>query len=215
MGIISKISAFFLPRSKPAAPEELRDAVKLAYGKAAESPMERGHPFPVGRAFALEVGYTEELLASLPSGASDCFVGVSNVSLYSDIKHGDVVLDIGCGAGLDLMIAAVRAGSEGRAIGIDFSQSMIDKARAFVRELKLKNVEIHLADAERLPVGDASVDVIIANGIFNLNPHRQEVFSECHRVLKKGGRMYASELVLVGPAARTNGDACSLKDWFA
>ena len=215
MGVISKISSLLMPRKQSAAPAELRDAVRVAYGKAAEDPDSKGHPFPVGRGFALEVGYTEDLLASLPASASECFVGVSNVSLYSELKPGDAVLDVGCGAGLDVMIAAVRVGPSGRAIGVDFSQEMIDKAGASVRQLKLKNVELHLADAEKIPLEDASVDVVIANGIFNLNPYRQEVFSECHRVLRPGGRMYASELVLVGPAAKTNGDACSLKDWFA
>ena len=107
--------------------KRLYEGVKKAYSSAAERPTEQ-HPFPVGRAFAESLDYPKELLESLPSYSVDAFAGVSNVSIYAEIPEGSTVLDLGCGAGLDTLIAARRTGSAGRVIGIDFSGSMLDRA---------------------------------------------------------------------------------------
>lgn len=110
------------------SPAQLREMVCGAYSASAEQPREK-HAFPVGRQFAESLGYPTELLASLPSVACDAFAGVSNVSLFADLPVGATVLDLGCGAGLDTLIAVQRVGSAGKVIGVDFSEAMLTRAR--------------------------------------------------------------------------------------
>jgi len=191
---------------------ELRDKVREAYSVAAHNPMDK-HPFPVGRAFAESVGYPATLLDSLPSTAAEAFAGVSNVSLFAEIPEGARVLDLGCGAGLDSLIAARRVGPSGRVIGIDFSNTMLDKAREAAHEAEIQNLSFKQADAERLPCGPASVDVALVNGIFNLNPARESIFRELARVLRPGGLVYAAELILRSPLPAHIGQTDA--DWFA
>jgi len=190
----------------------LRDGVRLAYGAAAEDPR-RTHPFPVGRAFAESLGYPPELLAELPAVSVEAFAGVSNVGVGADIPGGAAVLDLGCGGGLDALIAAAKTGPLGRVIGVDFSGAMLDRARRGASEADLRNVEFHEADAERLPLEDVSVDVALVNGIFNLNPMRETIFRELARVVRPGGVVFAAELILKGPL-----ETSELEDesnWFA
>jgi arsenite methyltransferase len=191
---------------------ELRDKVREAYSAAADSPTDK-HPFPVGRAFAESLGYPAALLDSLPSTAIESFAGVSKVSLFAEIPEGAQVLDLGCGAGLDSLIAARRVGPSGKVIGVDFSGTMVDRARQAAQEAALQNVSFEQADAEHLPLAPASVDVALVNGIFNLNTARESIFRELARVLRPGGVAYAAELVLASPlpANVRQTDA----DWFA
>lgn len=142
----------------------------------------------------------------------EAFCGVSNVSLFADIPEGAVVLDIGVGAGLDTLIAARRTGERGRVIGVDFSEGMLARARQAVCEARVRNVELYLADARRLPLEEESVDVALVNGIFNLNPARQAIFCELFRVLKPGGSVYVAELVLSAPLPEEEQNAAN---WFA
>jgi len=195
-----------------APPSELRDKVREVYSAAAHSPTGQ-HPFPVGRAFAESLGYPAALLDSLPSAAVEAFAGVSNVSLFAEIPEGATVLDLGCGAGLDSLIAARRVGMSGKVIGTDFSGTMLDRARGAVQEAAIQNASFEQADAEHLPLGPASVDVALVNGIFNLNPAREAIFRELARVLRPGGLVYAAELLLASPlpANVRQTDA----DWFA
>jgi arsenite methyltransferase len=176
----------------------VRDQVRQAYSAAAEAP-DSAHPFPVGRAFALSVGYPSELLDTFAPGCIEAFTGVSDVSVFSDIPTGAAVLDLGCGAGLDSLIAARRAGPGGRVIGIDFSDAMLVRARQGAAHGAIGNALFVKADAERLPVMDASIAVALVNGIFNLNPAREAIFRELARVMQAGGRVYAAELILTGP----------------
>lgn len=177
---------------------QLREGVRRAYSAAAERPDEK-HPFPVGRRLAESLGYPQDLLAALPPVAVEGFSGVSNVALFADIPVGAVVLDLGCGAGLDSLIAARRAGPQGRVIGIDFSHSMLGRARQAAAEIGVRPVEFHQADAEKLPIEDGLIDVVLANGIFNLNPERGAIFGELARVLRPDGSVYAAELILQEP----------------
>jgi arsenite methyltransferase len=164
----------------------LRDKVRDAYSAASERPREQ-HAFPVGRQFAESIGYTSDLLASLPSVACDAFAGVSNVSLFAELPVGATVLDLGCGSGTDTLIASRRIGLTGKIIGVDFSAAMLSRARRAVSESGAANVEFRESDAERLPIGDAEIDVAIVNGIFNLNPAREIIFQELARVVRRGG----------------------------
>ncbi|MFQ5932270.1 MAG: methyltransferase domain-containing protein, partial [Nitrospiraceae bacterium] len=176
-------------------PQPLRDGVRRAYSAAAVSPQDE-HPFPVGRRFAESVGYPQDLLTRLPSASVDAFSGVSSVAVFADIPVGATVLDLGCGAGLDSLIAARRTGPQGKAIGVDFSDAMLARARQAAAEVGIDNVEYNQADAEKLPIENGSVDVALVNGIFNLNPARCEIFHELARVVRQGGAVYAAELIL-------------------
>jgi SAM-dependent methyltransferase len=173
---------------------QLRSAVQKAYSAAAEKPLEK-HAFPVGRVLAKQLGYPAELLETLPPISVEAFAGVSNVALFAAIPTGATVLDLGCGAGLDSLIAARRVGGGGRVIGIDFSDSMLARARQAAAELGV-DVTFLQGDAEQLLLVRATVDVALVNGIFNLNPARAQIFSELARVVRPGGQVYGAELIL-------------------
>lgn len=181
-----------------ANPVELRRKVHNAYSAAALQPGTK-HAFPVGRQFAETLGYPRDLLDALPAACSEAFSGVSNVSVFAEIPAGARILDLGCGAGLDTTIAARRAGPNGRVIGVDFSLAMLERARNSVRSAGAGNVMLCHADAERLPLRGHSVAVALLNGIFNLNPAREAIFSELGRVVQPGGAVFAAELVLREP----------------
>jgi len=191
---------------------QLREGVLRAYSEAATNPQGK-HPFPVGRWFAESIGYPVKILNSLPPLVAETFTGVSNVSIFAEIPEGSTVLDIGCGAGLDAFIASQKTGIRGHVIGIDFSDTMIQKAREATSKVNLNNIEFYCAAAEKLPFSNESVDVILVNGIFNLNPFRDQVFSELVRVIKTGGSVYAAELVLKKPQPAKK--VHKLDDWFS
>lgn len=190
----------------------LRTKVREAYSAAAEKP-QATHPFPVGRRFAESLGYPSDLLDRMPGACVDAFAGVSNVSLFAEILPGDMVLDLGCGAGLDSLIAAERTGSGGRVIGLDFSESMLFRARQALSQLGWGNVLFCRGDAENLPLEDKAINAALVNGIFNLNPARTAIFSELARVLKPGGGVHLAELILREPLP--TGIQTSEADWFA
>ncbi len=191
---------------------QLRDRVREAYSAAANSP-DKQHAFPVGRDFAESLGYPRALLSELPAVASDAFAGVSNVSVFAEIPLGATVLDLGCGAGLDALVAARRVGPTGKVIGVDFSADMLCRARKAVHEAHASNVEVREGDAERLPVEDAEIDVALVNGIFNLNPARDTIFRELARVMRPGGGVFVAELILSGPLPPEV--TASEANWFA
>ena len=190
----------------------LRDGVHHAYSAVAAIPQAE-HPFPVGRQFAENLGYPAELLAALPAIAADAFTGVSNVAIFADIPAGAIVLDLGCGAGLDSLIAARRVGSTGRVIGFDFSESMLARARQAAAAATLDNAEFHRGDAESLFLENNSIDVALVNGIFNLNPARDLIFNELFRVLRPGSTLYGAEIILREPLPPE--EQASETDWFA
>lgn len=190
----------------------LRAKVNGAYSAAATRP-EQKHPFPIGRELAENLGYPSEMLDEIPQPSVEAFAGVSNVSLFADLPAGATVLDLGCGAGMDSIIAARRVGPTGRVIGIDFSEAMLVRARVAKEAAGLSQLQFQQGDAERLPLADDSIDVALVNGIFNLNPQRKEIFSELARVLRPHGRAYVAELILTGPLPE--GDHASESNWFA
>jgi arsenite methyltransferase len=190
----------------------LREAVREAYSAASQNP-EAEHPFPVGRAFAQSLGYPQPCLASLPAVSVEAFSGVSNVSVFAEIPDGARALDLGCGAGLDSLIASQRVGPRGAVIGVDFSQAMLTRARNAVAEARMANVCFCRADAEALPVKDGVIDVALVNGIFNLNPMRDAIFAELARVVRSGGAVYAAELILCEPLPPEVREREA--DWFA
>ena len=193
-------------------PPKLLEGVHRAYSAAAESPQDE-HPFPLGRDFATSLGYPLDLLDDLPSVAVDVFTGVSNVSVFAEIPPGATVLDLGCGGGLDTLIAAQRTGVQGNVVGVDFGDAMLTRARQAVQESGIVNVVFHQGEAAAIPVGTGSIDVALANGIFNLNPDRTGIFRELARVLRPGGKVYVAELILREALAAF--PKVSESSWFA
>jgi len=191
---------------------QLRDKVWQAYSAAANSPGKQ-HAFPIGCDFAESLGYPRALLSELPAVTSEAFAGVSNVAVFAEIPQGVTVLDLGCGAGLDSLVAARRVGPTGKVIGVDFSADMLCRARTAVHEARVFNVELRAGDAERLPVEDAEIDVALVNGIFNLNPSRDAIFRELARVMRPGGAVFVAELILSGPLPPEV--KASEANWFA
>ena len=172
----------------------LKIRVRDAYSAAADAPAER-HPFPVGRQFAESLGYPAKWLDAVPEVSVEAFAGVSDVSVFAEIAKGETVLDLGCGAGLDSLIAAERAGADGRVLALDFSAPMLGRARQAARQMRSNQMICCRADAERLPLPDGSVDTAMVNGLFNLNPARTAIFRELARVMRRGGKVYAAELI--------------------
>lgn len=153
--------------------------------------------FEIGRSSALKLGYESSVLDALPEAAVERFAGVGNpLSLGLPCERA-TVLDLGCGAGMDVMIAAKAVGPDGKVIGIDMTDEMVERARQGCSECGLINVEIRKGMAHCLDVGDESVDVVISNGVINLCPNKEQVLAEAYRVLKSGGRLQVADMSLV------------------
>jgi len=152
---------------------------------------------PKGAA-AQTAGYTPEELSGLPPEAVVNSFGCGNPLAFSEVKEGDVVLDLGSGAGIDILLAAQKVGPQGRAIGIDMTDEMIAKAEESIAASGLANVEVRKGLIEELPVESASVDWVISNCVINLSPDKPKVFAEIARVLKPGGQMQVSDIVVEG-----------------
>ncbi len=191
--------------------EEIKEAVGRKYSQVAETPGAKFN-FPVGRTFAESVGYPPEVLDRLPAAICESFTGAGNPQSYVDPRPGETVLDLGCGAGLDLFFYARAVGDGGRVCGLDLSAAMIAKARGNLEAAGISNAEFLNAAADAIPLPDAAVDLVTANGIYNLSPDKDAVLREVYRVLRPGGRTVFAEIVLTSPLPeeiRRNID-----DWF-
>ena len=178
----------------PVDVDVLRDEIQKTYSDVSAKPDE-DFIFPTGRPWAEDLGYPREL-ANVPDASVESFAGVANPWVLGRIDEGETVLDLGCGAGTDLLIAAQMVGPEGRAIGIDMTSSMLERARESAEQMGLDNVELHEGLIESLPLADESVDVVISNGVIDLVPDKDTVFSEIDRVLRPGGRLQIADVVI-------------------
>jgi SAM-dependent methyltransferase len=179
----------------PVDVEVLRSEIRKTY-TSVSTDQQQDFIFPTGRAWAQELGYPEPEASRVPDGSVESFAGVANHWTLGRIEPGAVVLDLGCGAGTDLLIAAQMTGPRGRAIGVDMTPAMLEQARASARQMGLANVELHESLIESLPLEDASVDSVISNGVIDLVPNKNAVFDEIHRVLRPGGRLQIADVVI-------------------
>jgi SAM-dependent methyltransferase len=174
---------------------ELRAAISEEYTAVALKP-EQGFHFHTGRPLARLLGYSEEWLAGIPETSIESFAGTGNPFSLGQIRPGERVVDMGCGAGIDSLIAAKMVGPAGQVIGVDMTPAMLDKARRAVVEAGLTNVEFRQGYAEALPVADRWADVVISNGVLNLMPDKAAALNEMARVLKPTGRLQIGDILV-------------------
>jgi SAM-dependent methyltransferase len=191
--------------------EEIMQAVREKYSQVALAPGQKFN-FPVGKQFAESVGYSKELLEQLPSDMSESFTGAGNPQPYVNLKGGETLLDLGCGAGLDLFLYAEKIGSYGKLYGLDIAPDMIDKAQQNLKQQGIDQVELICSSADSIPVDDNIIDVVTSNGIYNLVPDKEAVFKEVYRILKPGGRTVFAEIVL--KEALPKETRKNIEDWF-
>jgi len=170
-------------------------AIKQRFANLALSPQSE-RTFPVGPASAKKLGYDAAEIDALPRAVTESFAGVGNPFSLGALRPGETVLDLGSGAGMDSILAARRVGPAGRVIGVDMTEEMLQKARANARAVGTANVEFRHGEADRLPVPDGAVDVVISNGVFNLCRDKPKVLAELFRVLRPGGRLQMADILL-------------------
>jgi arsenite methyltransferase len=177
----------------------LKSEIKKTYSSVSEEPG-KDFIFPTGRTWAEDLGYPAEL-ANVPESAVESFAGVANPWTMGRLAPGERVLDLGCGAGTDSLVAAQMVGSGGRVTGIDMTEAMLVKARSAATTMGANKVEFVEAEAERLPFSDASFDVVISNGVIDLVPDKDAVFGELYRVLAPGGRIQIADVTIQNPVS--------------
>ena len=183
--------------------DKIFEAVAEMYTDVAQCPSRIFH-FPTGRAACLYVGYPKEQLDAIPETAVESFAGVGYPFAVGAIQQGDRVLDVGSGSGTDVLIAATLAGPGGKIYGLDMTEAMLTKARKNAAKMGATQVEFVEGNAEKIPLPDASVDVVTSNGVLNLVPDKPRAFSEIFRILRSGGRIQISDIVLGKPIKQSS-----------
>ena len=190
-------------------PDELRSRIQAKYAEVAEEP-DKGFHFHNGRPLAAMLGYAEADVDWLPAATVDSFAGTGNPLALGELPSGATVVDLGCGAGFDSLLAARQVGAGGRVIGVDMTAPMLERARAGAEALQLENVEFREGFAESLPVDSETADVVISNGLINLCRDKVAVMREVARVLKPGGRVQIADMVVHRPLPQDSKDDIDL-----
>jgi arsenite methyltransferase len=177
----------------------LKSEIRKTYASVSQEPA-RDFIFPTGRAWAEDLRYPPEL-AAVPDAAAESFAGVANPWELGRLDRSERVLDLGCGAGTDSLVAAQMVGPEGRVTGIDMTPEMIAKAHSAAAELGVGNVDFVEGEIEELPFPDESFDVVISNGVIDLIPDKDAVFAELYRVLRPGGRIQIADVTIQNPVS--------------
>ncbi len=176
--------------------DQLRREISFIYARVAEDPSGDFH-FHRGPAYATSLlGYDAAELATIPAESSASFAGVGNPHGVAPIEPGETVLDIGCGGGMDLLLAARKVGPGGKAIGVDMTPAMAERARAGAHAMGLGHVEVRVGDALELPVESGTIDVVISNGVINLTPDKDRAYAEAFRILRPGGRFQLADIIV-------------------
>jgi arsenite methyltransferase len=177
----------------------LKSEIRNTYASVSQEP-EKDFIFPTGRGWAQDLGYPPEL-ANVPEAAVESFAGVANPWELGRLSAGERVLDLGCGAGTDSLVAAQMVGPDGSVVGIDMTPEMLAKAHRAAAEMGAANVEFVEGEIELLPFADESVDVVISNGVIDLLPDKDTVFAEIYRVLRPGGRIQLADVTIQQPVS--------------
>jgi arsenite methyltransferase len=177
----------------------LKSEIRNTYANVSQEP-EKDFIFPTGRGWAQDLGYPPEL-ANVPEAAVESFAGVANPWELGRLSAGERVLDLGCGAGTDSLVAAQMVGPDGSVVGIDMTPEMLAKAHRAAAEMGAANVEFVEGEIELLPFADESVDVVISNGVIDLLPDKDTVFAEIYRVLRPGGRIQFADVTIQQPVS--------------
>ncbi len=173
----------------------LRQAIQEEYAEVAANP-DKGFHFHTGRPLARILEYEEQWLEGIPESSIESFAGTGNPFSLGEIRPGENVVDVGCGAGIDSLIAASQTGPAGEVVGVDMSRDMLEKARQSAAEAGRSNVEFREGYGEELPVEDGRADVIISNGALNLMPDKAAALGEMYRILKPGGRLQIGDILV-------------------
>jgi len=191
--------------------EQINAGIREKYNKVAITPA--GHfKYPTGRDGLKGLHYDDKLIANLPDAVADSFCGVGNPFSLGKISQGEQILDIGCGAGVDTILAALIAGLKGSAVGVDIVPEMIARAESNLQMIDLDNVNFQKTSGENLPFADDTFDVVISNGVINLIPDKEAAMSEIIRVLKPGGRLMVADQVAAGSVQKDI--KARLANWF-
>jgi SAM-dependent methyltransferase len=178
---------------------QLKTEIRKTYASVSQEP-ERDFIFPTGRPWAEDLDYPPEL-SNVPETAVESFAGVANPFSLGRLERGERVADLGCGAGTDSLVAAQMVGPSGHVTGIDMTPEMLLRARRAAAELGAANVDFVEGEIEQLPLEDASVDVVISNGVIDLVPDKDRVFAEIGRVLRPGGRIQIADVTIQSPVS--------------
>ncbi len=188
----------------------IRTAIRNKYAEVSISAAGK-FQYPTGKEGAIMLGYDPDIIKSVAGSLLESFCGVGNPFSLGKLQHGEMVLDLGCGAGFDLFVASKLVGDSGRVYGVDLTDEMVARAKNNLADSNSSNVEIKKVDSESIPYPDDTFDVVISNGVINLSPCKDICFKEIHRVLKPGGRFQFADVVL--ESALPAGLSGSLDAW--